>query len=259
VVIGCVIHFFYMCLLKPVDFVELEKRVDVAFTRFSDLNSTVPRLTRFRALWIRVGALAYLFMVLLGVGLCIYGGMIRLLSWMPHSWVDSDGTLTAQSLAGVSATMGALGLIVISMKTAHGFDDLVAAIRDLTIKSGNLDYFRQFLLDVKYQSLNTKNHPHGWTLMHQLAALGNETRPVHAKMAEELCRSGANVNCRTVLGWTPLHFIAMQGQAQAVDLAKVLVAHGLDLAAVDKQGRGWKGHWQHGKEIYDLLENASTR
>jgi len=63
-------------------------------------------------------------------------------------------------------------------------------------------------------------------------------------------------NCRTVLGWTPLHFIAMQGQAKAVELTKVLLAHGLDLTAVDNQGLGWKGHWQHGKEIYDLLENA---
>lgn len=53
-----------------------------------------------------------------------------------------------------------------------------------------------------------------------------------------------------MLGWTPLHFIAMQGQPQAAELAKVLISHGLDLAAVDNQGRGWKHYWQHGKEIY---------
>jgi hypothetical protein len=59
-----------------------------------------------------------------------------------------------------------------------------------------------------------------------------------------------------MLGWTPLHFIAMQGQAQAVELAKVLIEHGLDLTAVDDRGSGWKMHWQHGKEIYDLFELA---
>jgi len=103
--------------------------------------------------------------------------------------------------------------------------------------------------------LNTP--PEGWTFLHHLAALGNQTLPVHANMAEELLSAGADVNCRTVLGWTPLHFIAMQGQQQAVDLAKVLIAHGLDLAAVDNQGCGWEYYWQQGKEIYELLKNAS--
>jgi ankyrin repeat protein len=50
-------------------------------------------------------------------------------------------------------------------------------------------------------------------------------------MADELISAGADVNCRTILGWTPIHMVAMQGQKEAAELAKILV--GADLAAVN--------------------------
>jgi hypothetical protein len=93
-------------------------------------------------------------------------------------------------------------------------------------------------------------------LLHHLASLGNKTLPVHSIMAAELIRAGADVNCRTVLGWTPIHMIAMQGQKEATQLAKGLIALGADLTAVDKYGADWKMHWQHGTEIRDVLEAA---
>jgi hypothetical protein len=61
----------------------------------------------------------------------------------------------------------------------------------LSIKSGSLDNFRRSLSDIK--SVNTKYQPHGWTLLHELAALGNETLPSHARMAEELLSAHADV------------------------------------------------------------------
>jgi len=134
----------------------------------------------------------------------------------------------------------------------------IATLAQIAIASGNFDAFRRCIRENAFD-LNAGYSPHRWTLLHQLAGLGKKTLPVHARMAEDLLSAGADVNCKTVLGWTPLHLIAMQGQAQAVELAKVLIAHRPDLMAVDDQGLGWKDNWQHGKEIYDLLGDASKR
>jgi ankyrin repeat protein len=133
----------------------------------------------------------------------------------------------------------------------------IATLAQIAIASGNFDAFRRCIRENAFD-LNAGYSPHRWTLLHQLAGLGKKTLPVHARMAEDLLSAGADVNCKTVLGWTPLHLIAMQGQAQAVELAKVLIAHRPDLMAVDDQGLGWKDNWQHGKEIYDLLEDARS-
>jgi hypothetical protein len=126
------------------------------------------------------------------------------------------------------------------------------------IESGNLESLRRFL-KTNPSAVDAKHQPHGWTLLHHLAALGSKTLPVHSRMADELIRAGADVNCRTILSWTPIHLIAMQGQKESVELAKVLIAHGADLAAIDNHGADWKIHWQHGQEIRDVLEDASRR
>jgi hypothetical protein len=248
VIFGCVIHFFYMGLRKPVEFVELGRIANLSLEHFRIYRG---HKTIWPAVRFRLGAVAYFLAVFLGLGFCIYGGVFKLLSWMPHSWIYADdyyfGLLTV-------AFLGAGSFIGLTIKSAH---DVEAAIRELAIKSGNVEYFRRYLLDENFP--NEEYQPHGWTRLHQLAALGKETLPAHARMAEDLLRSGADVNCRTILGCTPLHFIAMQGQAQTVELAKVLIAHGLDLTAVDNLKRGWKDYCQHGKEIYDLLEDASKR
>lgn len=129
-------------------------------------------------------------------------------------------------------------------------DDLVTVV-----EAGDLDRFRGYLKESP-MSVHKKYEPNGWTLLHHLASLGNKTLPVHSIMAAELIRAGADVNCRTVLGWTPIHMIAMQGQKEATQLAKGLIALGADLTAVDKYGADWKMHWQHGTEIRDVLEAA---
>ena len=123
------------------------------------------------------------------------------------------------------------------------------------IKMGDLEYLRIFIR-ANPRSLNYLHPPDQFTLLHLLASLGNKTRPVHAKMAEELLVNGADVNCRTDLGWTPTHIIAMQGQKEARDLARLLIAHGADLTAKDRMGFDWKMHWKHGIEIRRELEEA---
>ena len=124
------------------------------------------------------------------------------------------------------------------------------------IKMGDLEYLRIFIR-ANPRSLNYLHPPDHFTLLHLLASLGNKTRPVHAKMAEELLVNGADVNCRTDLGWTPTHLIAMQGQKEARDLARLLIAHGADLTATDRMGFDWKMHWKHGIEIRRELEKRS--
>ena len=126
------------------------------------------------------------------------------------------------------------------------------------IKFGNLAEIRSFI-QANPRSLDMTYEPNHWTLLHLLAAQGIDTKSVHAAMAAELLKAGADVNCRTVLGWTPIHLLAMQGQKQACELAKVLIAHGADLTAVDKMGADWRMHWQHGDEIRAVLEEASKR
>jgi hypothetical protein len=128
-----------------------------------------------------------------------------------------------------------------------------------TIKSGDLDSFRCFL-DANPSAVNAKQPPYSSTLLHDLAALGRETLPVHARMADELIIAGADVNCRTVLGWTPIHMIAMQGQKEACELATLLIAHGADVNATANDGiSDWRLFWQHGDEIREILSAASLK
>jgi hypothetical protein len=126
-------------------------------------------------------------------------------------------------------------------------DEQSKAVQHL-IKMGDLEYLRIFIR-ANPRSLNYLHPPDHFTLLHMLASLGNKTRPVHAKMVEELLVNGADVNCRTDLGWTPIHIIAMQGQKEARSLARLLIAHGADLTATDRMGFDWKMHWKHGIEI----------
>ncbi|MGB9367582.1 MAG: ankyrin repeat domain-containing protein [Xanthobacteraceae bacterium] len=127
------------------------------------------------------------------------------------------------------------------------------------IRSGDLDSFRRFL-EANPSALNAKQPPHGWTVLHDLAALGRETLPVHARMAGELISAGADVNCRNVLGWTPVHLIAMQGQKEACELARILIAHGADVNATANDGiSDWEIFWQHGDEIREIFSAASLR
>lgn len=98
---------------------------------------------------------------------------------------------------------------------------------------------------------------HGWTPLHLVAALGVETKPSHAHIAEELCTKGADVNARTGPGWTPIHIIAINGTRESLDVAKCLIQHGADLGATTKHGSDWKLLWQHGQEILELLSRHS--
>ena len=127
------------------------------------------------------------------------------------------------------------------------------------IKSGDLNSFLRFVADDS-SALNAKQPPYNETILHDLAGLGNETLPVHARMADELIRAGADVNCRNALGWTPIHLIAIHGRKEACELARILIAHGADINATANDGiSDWRVLWKHGHEIRELLSAASLR
>ena len=127
------------------------------------------------------------------------------------------------------------------------------------IKSGDLNSFLRFVED-NPSALNAKQPPYNETILHDLAGLGNETLPVHARMADELIRAGADVNCRNVLGWTPIHLVAIQGRKEACELARILIAHGADVNATANDGiTNWRMLWKNGHEIRELLSAASPR
>lgn len=133
-----------------------------------------------------------------------------------------------------------------------------AAINPIkAIESGNLAEFRRFV-QANPQAMDAVHEPDQYTLLHHLAALGSNTLPVHSTMALELVKAGADVNCRTLFGWTPLMLIAMHGQKEAVSLTKTLIGLGGDVGAVDKHGCDWTFHWQHGEEIRTVLDAAMT-
>ena len=109
-------------------------------------------------------------------------------------------------------------------------------------------------------ALNANQPPYNETILHDLAGLGHETLPVHARMADELIRAGAEVNCRNVLGWTPIHLIAIHGRKEACELARILITHGADINATANDGiSDWRVLWKHGHEIRELLSAASLR
>jgi hypothetical protein len=63
------------------------------------------------------------------------------------------------------------------------------------VTSGDLVAFRTLITQLP--NLNERLTPENWTLLHFLAAQGENTKPVHAIMTDDLLKAGADVNCRT--------------------------------------------------------------
>lgn len=113
-------------------------------------------------------------------------------------------------------------------------------------------------LRAKPECVNARDE-HGWTPLHLIAALGIDTKPSHMHISEELIANGADINARTAHrpGWTPVHIIALHGTKESLGVAKCLIQHGADLGATDQNGLDWRGIWQHGHEIRELLSHHS--
>lgn len=92
-----------------------------------------------------------------------------------------------------------------------------------------------------------------WTPLHLVAAHGCDTKKGHEEIAKLLLACGAEVNARDIADQTPLHLIAINGSRESVQVARILLENGADVRAKGPLRLTPLGHWQHGKEIHDLL------
>ena len=70
-----------------------------------------------------------------------------------------------------------------------------------------------------------------------------------------LLEIGATVEAKTPRGWTPLHLIAINGAKESIGVLEKLIAHRANPFAIADDGvSNWRMLWQHGKEIFDLLD-----
>ena len=101
-------------------------------------------------------------------------------------------------------------------------------------------------------TIKRKEKHEGWTPLHWAAAKGN------AEAIRRLMAAGADVNAKTNGGWTPLHRAADLGQLAAI---KVLLAAGADVNA--KANNGWMplhlaSFNRHVEAIKVLLDAGAT-
>jgi hypothetical protein len=68
VLTACVVHFVYICLSNPNDYVAFDRRLKFRPSRFRDYLR-----------W------AYVVVVCLGIGISLYGAITFLFSWIPES------------------------------------------------------------------------------------------------------------------------------------------------------------------------------
>ena len=121
------------------------------------------------------------------------------------------------------------------------------------IKDSNLDEFLQ-IIDKRPQLLEQTNDQ-GASLLHLVAAQGIDTNNSHLIMAEYLLSRNINPNCRTLVGWTPLHLIVINGSERSIPIAKLLLENGADINAKANDGEtDWRVLWQHGQELYQFMK-----
>jgi hypothetical protein len=81
---------------------------------------------------------SYFAVLVIGIGLALYGALSFLFSWMPHRWgsYDEEGewTTTAMSLSLFGAFIGLFGLLSSLEKTAAKVSELQKKVSDLQLR-----------------------------------------------------------------------------------------------------------------------------
>lgn len=97
-----------------------------------------------------------------------------------------------------------------------------------------------------------------WTPLHVVAAQGVDSTARHAAIATMLIEAGADVHARDVAGQTPLHLVAVNGSAEALPVAQVLLAGGADVREQNALGLDCLEQVVHGGEVRELLRGAAA-
>ena len=99
-----------------------------------------------------------------------------------------------------------------------------------------------------------------WTPLHMITALGEATNEFHEKFTKLLLENNANPDATTPTGFTPLHFIAMNGSAESMGVLNQLIKFNPNPFATTSDGvTSWRMLWQHGQEVFEALENFEKR
>ncbi len=104
------------------------------------------------------------------------------------------------------------------------------------------------------------NNKDAWAPIHCIAAQGVDTKPSHLKILDVLLKSGASVEAKTPLGWTPLHLVALNGANESMGVLETLIAHRANpFATADDGITTWRMLWQHGEEVFEALDQYEKR
>jgi hypothetical protein len=99
-----------------------------------------------------------------------------------------------------------------------------------------------------------------WTPLHMISALGEHASEFHEKFTKLLLENGANPDATTRTGFTPLHFIAINGSAESMGVLNQLIKfHPNPFATTTDGVTSWRMLWQHGQEVFDALEDYEKR
>lgn len=99
-----------------------------------------------------------------------------------------------------------------------------------------------------------------WTPLHMIAALGEDANELHEKFTTLLLENSASPDATTPTGFTPLHFIAMNGSAESMGVLNQLIKFHPNPYATTSDGvTSWRILWQHGQEVFDALEDYEKR
>ena len=99
-----------------------------------------------------------------------------------------------------------------------------------------------------------------WTPLHMLASIGKDTNEYHGKIANLLLENGADPDSTTPLGYTPLHFIAMNGNLESLGVLQQLINFNANPYCTTSDGvTNWRILWQHGEEIFETLHAYEKR
>jgi ankyrin repeat protein len=108
-------------------------------------------------------------------------------------------------------------------------------------------------------TLHTKDERE-WTPLHMLASMGKDTNEYHGKIANLLLENGADPDSTTPLGYTPLHFIAMNGNLESLGVLQQLINFNANPYCTTSDGvTNWRLLWQHGEQIFETLHAYEKR
>jgi hypothetical protein len=118
----------------------------------------------------------------------------------------------------------------------------------------------KFLVEYEADVNERTDNEFGWAPLHFLSASGEDATPTHGELTKYLLTSGADPNIKSAQGFTPIHFIAMNGSAETLCVLEALFEWKVDPNVTTDDGiTTWRVLWQHGEEIRNQIIDYEKR